>query len=60
LKRVNSLSLNNKKPPKSGGFLLLVWFAAFPADWLVLHEQRRCFTAKQYSPVTLFLSSERE
>ncbi|EFU51856.1 hypothetical protein HMPREF9544_03122, partial [Escherichia coli MS 153-1] len=41
-------------------FLLLVWFAAFPADWLVLHEQRRCFTAKQYSPVTLFLSSERE
>ena len=32
LKHVNSLSLSNKKPPKSGGYLLPVWFAASPAD----------------------------
>ncbi|HGY8041246.1 TPA: hypothetical protein ACNTCT_003913, partial [Escherichia coli] len=53
------LSLNNKKPPKSGGFLLLVWFAAFPAGSLVLHEQRRCLTAKEYSLLRNFVSSKK-
>ena len=35
------LALKNKKPPKSGGFLLLVRFAAFPAGCITVVMQAR-------------------
>ena len=34
-------ALKNKKPPKSGGFLLLVRFAAFPAGCITVVMQAR-------------------
>ncbi|MEL3654058.1 hypothetical protein R9U75_03000, partial [Escherichia coli] len=34
-------SVHNKKPPKSGGYLLLVRFAAFPAGCITVVMQAR-------------------